>query len=134
MNNIQLSQEFDKITKLDNSLNIVCALSKLKKQYKKSDFFKQTHLSINRAYMIYLSDGLIALYKFLHSPVFKALGSGKAEELSDLVETYLSEFDYTKLDGLFDYLTAKFENLNLDNSQLFEIVKKELQNFRQNLE
>lgn len=53
MNNKELLQQFILIAKTENPLDAMVALKKLEKTYKKSDFFKQTKLSIDVAFKCY---------------------------------------------------------------------------------
>ena len=53
MNNEELLQQFTLIAKTENPLDAIVALKKLEKTYKKSDFFKQTKLSIDVAFKCY---------------------------------------------------------------------------------
>lgn len=53
MNNEELLQQFTLVAKTENPLDAIVALKKLKKVYKKSDFFKQTKLSIDVAFKCY---------------------------------------------------------------------------------
>lgn len=133
MTNNELYQKFKEISQLETSLDIACELKNFNKAYKKSDFYKQTKMPIQEAYKIYLSDTWVQFSRIIHQPVFKALAHGNLAELAVQLEEFLSTFDYTKLDGLFIYLSDKFSSLNIDREQLEAVVHTELQSFKESL-
>lgn len=134
MNNQQLYERFSLISKQANSLDIACELKKINKEYKKSSFYKQTRLSIDKAYKIFLADGYVQVIRFLQQPIIQAMIKGDLGELAMQLEEFMSVFDYTKLDGLFVYLADKFENLNIDREKLEQLVRTEIQTLKSSLQ
>ena len=53
MNNDKLLLQFKTIAKIGNPFDVVLALKRMNKEYKKSEFYKQTHLNIYKAYEIF---------------------------------------------------------------------------------
>lgn len=133
MNNQELFSKFTEISKTNNSLDLYCELKKMERQYKKSNFYKQTKLNIVNAYKIFTMDGFIKINNLLHNSLISALANNDLAELSMLLEDFLSMFDYNKLDGLFIYIKNKLENLNLDSNSAIEELKKELNSFKSSL-
>lgn len=133
MNNQELFKQFADISKTSNSLDLFCELKKIEKQYKKSDFYKQTKLNIINAYKIFAMDGFIRLNNILHNPLILALSKHDMAELSMLLEDFITMFDFNKLDGLFEYIRNKLESLNLDSTGAVDELKKELNSFKSSL-
>lgn len=58
MNNLQLKELFDSILSLPTSFDRILKLQQIKKQYRASDFFKQTHMPIYKAYELFIKDSI----------------------------------------------------------------------------
>lgn len=63
MTNQELAQEFLRISNIENAFDRVIELKKFKKYYKKSDFYKQTHFSIDKAFSIFSNVNVV---DFIH--------------------------------------------------------------------
>lgn len=61
MNNIELELKFKEILSKSNTLDSMIELKKIKKEYKKSDFYKETKLPINKAFKLYNSIKVAAI-------------------------------------------------------------------------
>ena len=66
MNNTELLTQFHVIAGKSNIFDICCELKKFNKQYKKSEFYKQTKLPINSAYKIFVESRGLAMYNKLN--------------------------------------------------------------------
>jgi hypothetical protein len=133
MNNKELMKLFQSISKSGNCFDRELAMRKAKKEYKKSEFYKQTHMSMAKAYLLYLMNPADALITLLNSHVVQELCHGNIAALLVELEDFLENFDYTKLDGLFAYIEEKINTLNIDSSNLQIILDKAVKDFQESL-
>ena len=117
MNNAELVTLFTTINKTTNCFDRELKLRQARKEYKKSDFYKNTHYSIHRAYYLFNLNWLNTLSAFVNSPAFEALARGNKAVFAAEIEQLLTSFDYSKLDGIFEYLAQHFEKLVSDNGE-----------------
>ena len=128
MDNIVLFEKFKEIGKISNCFDRELALKAFKKEYKKSQFYKKTHYSVNKAYYLVMSNVLSNISIGLQSDFMLALTSGNYGKILSIIESTIEEFDYTCLDNFFEYLQKGFEELitdnNLSQETLNELTKK----------
>lgn len=110
MNNKELSKKFDKIDELDNSLDIIAALTKLKKEYKSSDFYKTTRFSVYKAYELYHKNDLISV-------VGKLKTLSNAEKLSQFIQKVVDGLAPDTFQNLVDKISDMFNPGDLQPQQ-----------------
>ena len=118
MTNEQLVELFQRINKTTNCFDREIQLKKATKEYKKSEFYKQTHYSIRRAFNLYTMNGLNTLTALLNSSLLQNMMRGNKAALAVEFEELLDHFDTTKLDRIFEYLSKHFSDLALGNEEL----------------
>lgn len=111
MTNFELELEFEKVFNTLDCFDSYIKLKQLKKIYKKSDFYKQTHLPINKAYQLYLKNNIINIMKFF-------LRLNNTEEVGNMISNYINNIDPDIIYNFFNKI-----------SELFSVDQlKELQN------
>ena len=118
MNNKELFSFFQEIDKAGNCFDKEIALRKADKEYRKSDFFKQTRYSIHNAYNVYSLNALSSVVAFINSRPVQNLLKGDYAAIQVELENLIEGIDYTKLDGFFAYLEEKIQYLLKDNDKL----------------
>ena len=119
MTNLELEREFQNIMTLDNSFNRLFAINALKKDYKKSEFYKSTKLDIFSAYELFVKDVLVY-------GIFKIKSFLTPERLGD----YLTDLaDNIQPDAIEKLTNSIIESLKLDDimsstQELGEIVQR----------
>lgn len=116
MDNIVLFEKFKEIGKISNCFDRELALKAFNKEYKKSQFYKQTHYSVHKAYYLVISNVFNSISMFMQSDLMLALTHGDYGKILSIAESTFEEFDYTCLDNFFEYLTKGFETLLNDNN------------------
>ena len=116
MDNQQLMSLFQEIYKQKNCFDQLELLKKYNKQYKKSSFYKNTRMSINKAYIMFQANGLLKLIGFLNSPMIQDIFEGDTMLLRIQIQEFLMNFDTSSLDPILDYITDKISNLAMDAS------------------
>lgn len=124
MNNQELVTLFRQINKLDNCFDREIALKQAKKQYKKSQFYKQTHYSIYRAYTIFSLNGINTLSALLNSQIVSDLARGNIAGLQAGIEQFVETFDLEVFNNLFTKIADKLTSMQGDT----ESLKNDLQN------
>lgn len=112
MNNIELEAKFKTISQINNSLDAIIELNKLKKEYKKSDFYKITKLSIFKAYKMSLEFRLAYIIDKVHS-------ISNMEDLAIRINELIDNIDEDTLNSFAE----KLSNI-MSISQLEEYNKK----------
>lgn len=134
MNNEQLFQLFQSIDKHTNCFDRAIALKKAKKEYKRSDFYKQTHYSIQVAYKIYNANAINTISAFLNSRVVQCLSRGNYAALQVELEEFIGGIDLTKLDYILDYIGMKLDSLVENKDQVQNKLEEMLNNFQSSLQ
>ena len=133
MNNQELFNLFQSIQKQSNCFDRAIALKNAKKAYKKSNFYKTTHYPITKAYSIFMFNSIEVLIKILNSDIINELSSGNFVALQKRLEVFIEDFDVSVLDDIFDYITNKINNLEIDNSNLQIKLDNIVQEFQKSL-
>lgn len=115
MNNQELYLKFIEIASC-NPFDAYCKLKDFKKEYKKSDFYKTTHLPLNKAYEYASKTIFVQLYTKLQEITDV---SSWVEKINDFIE----DLDGDTIQGLVDKISSSFNFTNLD------MEKGELRNF-----
>lgn len=110
MTNFELQLEFEKIFKLSNCFDAYIQLKQLNKLYKKSEFYKQTRLSIKRAYNLFIQDKIKQIITFLHL-------IRNPEQVGDLITEYIDNIDSETIGGLIDKISSMLDINNLKQLQ-----------------
>ena len=118
MNNEELVGLFQRINKMSNCFDRELELRKAKKVYKKSDFYKQTHYSIYKAFTLFNLNAFNTVSAFLNSSMIQSLLRGNKTAFVVELEQLLDGFDYTKLDAMFKYFSDNLTALVGENGQL----------------
>lgn len=115
MNNQELYLKFIEIASC-NPFDAYCKLKDFKKEYKKSDFYKATHMPLNKA------------YEYASKTIFVQLYT-KLQEITDVsswvdkINDFIEDLDGDTIQGLMDKISSSFNFANLD------MEKGELRNF-----
>ena len=133
MTNQELVQLFREINKHENCFDREIALKQAKKRYKKSQFYKQTHYSIQRAYLIFNFNGLHTLSTLLNSKTFNDLARGDIASLQAGIETFIETFDMTAFNNVFASIGEKLSSMSGDATELTATLQNILQGFQSNL-
>lgn len=131
MNNQELLQLFKDINKYSNCFDRELALKKMKKQYKKSQFYKQTRYSIHKAYILFCANGFNTLSALLNSTIVSDLVRSDTADLQARLETFIEGIDLSVFDSLLDKIGEKIMGMELNTDQLqtnFIDAYKEFQN------
>lgn len=122
MNNTELYDKFYRISLL-NVFDAVIELKKFKKEYKKSDFYKATKISLLKAYDIFNKSILNEL-----SSLIRELSD--SSRLSSKLTEVLNDIDSETIQDLFDKIINVF-NINELNEHKGELtgLLNQLKNF-----
>lgn len=115
MNNIELEAQFKVISQLNNSLDAIVELKKLNKEYKKSDFYKMTKMSIYDAYKASLNFKLSKIIMRIHS-------FSNVEDLSLFINELINNIDEDTLNIFLEKLS------NVLSMSEIEKYSKQLEN------
>ena len=133
MDNNELTSLFQEIDKNDNCFDKAIALKNAKKQYKQSAFYKQTRMSIYKAYKIYQSNSILVLSALLNNPIISSLVRGDTLLLRLEIENLMADFDTSKLDNVFNYIEEKINNLDIDTTRVSVELQGLIKEFKNSL-
>ena len=133
MDNNELTSLFQEIDKNDNCFDKAIALKNAKKQYKQSAFYKQTRISIYKAYKIYQSNSILVLSALLNNPIISSLVRGDTLLLRLEIENLMADFDTSKLDNVFNYIEEKINNLDIDTTRVSVELQGLIKEFKNSL-
>ena len=125
MNNAELFQLFLNIQReSENLFDVTLKLKQVRKQYRKSEFYRSTHMSIDKAYEMFVANTIHEIIKFVNKDSIMQLIRGDFTLLREEFETLVENFDYSLLDGIFDKLEEKIEEFDIASLQesLDEVV------------
>lgn len=114
MNNKELSERFDRIDELDNSFDSIVALKQFNKDYKHSDFYKLTKMSVFKAYELYHKMDLITVINKVKNLV-------NPTKLSQFLQQTVDQLEPDTIQNFFDKIGEVFD------VQALEPQKQELQ-------
>lgn len=119
MTNFELELKFENIFRLQDCFDSFLALKQLKKEYKKTDFYKQSHLPIEKAYSLYIKSKGIGILRFLTK-------LENSEEVGNLISDYIDHIDPDIIWGFFNKISEIFdpEQLKILQKQLNESYNK----------
>ena len=112
MNNEQLLAEFRQISTRPNVLEKQLALKEFKKEYRKSDYFRATHMRLKKAFALYELDRIPAFLNQAHILLDSDYLATKINEvlegvdLSLAVNKLLTLLNYDKLQEIMNEFTA----------------------------
>lgn len=127
MNTETLFNWFRDISQGKNSLEIFEELTKNKKEYKNSDFYKNTHLSIYKAYEIYVKNTENTIVQLVNGEIVQDLLKGKTSSLALLLEQLMDQIDFEKIDNIIDRAADRLYGIAENNTALKDAIVKELQ-------
>ena len=110
MTNFELELEFEQIFKNDDCFDAFLALKALKKKYKKSDFYKQTHLSLNKAYSLYIKQKTLNILNFINK--FTSIN-----DVGELLTGYIDAIDKDTIDNVVEKINEIFNTEQLRKLQ-----------------
>ena len=131
MNNTELLELFRAIDNEDNCFDRELALRKIKKLYKKSEFYKQTRYSLHRAYLLYSLGAFNNITKLLNSEFITQLCHGDMQYLQAKFEDFIDGIDAEKIEKIFHKIATELENfamLDTNMQNTLEGVIKDFQN------
>ena len=119
MNNIELEAQFKVISQLNNSLDAIVELKKLNKEYKKSDFYKMTKMSIYDAYKASLNFKLSKIIMRIHS-------FSNVEDLSLFINELINNIDEDTLNIFLEKLSNVLSMSEIEkySKQLEDSIEK----------
>ena len=126
MNTETLFNWFRDISQGKNSLEIFEELTKNKKEYKSSDFYKNTHLSIYKAYEIYIKNTENTIVQLINGEIVQDLLKGKTSSLALLLEQLMGQIDFEKIDNIIDMAADRLYGIAENNTALKDAIVKEL--------
>ena len=126
MNTETLFNWFRDISQGKNSLEIFEELTKNKKEYKSSDFYKNTHLSIYKAYEIYIKNTENTIVQLVNGEIVQDLLKGKTSSLALLLEQLMDQIDFEKIDNIIDRAADRLYGIAENNTALKDAIVKEL--------
>ena len=128
MNNSELFELFRTIDAQKNCFDRFLMLKKYRKEYRTSDFYKQTRCSIFKAYKIYQTNALHAITAFINGPVVASLLHGDLIPLQLAAYNFFDSFDMEHLDKIFAYFENKLNEIQIDSmsmgTELRELMKE----------
>jgi replicative DNA helicase len=126
MNNELLFQRFKGISELKNPFDQLCALKQFKKEYKHSDFYKSTRLSIYKTYELFcktqyttliatiqellsedqLSEFINGVFETIHLDVLinNMLRSINYDQLAELIQDLIPDLDIKQIEQITQQL------------------------------
>ena len=119
MDNIQLTELFNSVLELDNSFDRMLKLKSSAKQYKTSQFYKATRMSIYDAYELFVKDSIAT--EAMHIKRF-ASAEFVGEYITDLLDHISPDAVENLLDQIIDSLRVN-ELLN-ESAKIGEQLKK----------
>lgn len=122
MDNKQLVELFNSIITNKNSFDRLLQLKSIKKEYKKSEFYKKTHLSLLKAYEWFVKDSLsteaMTIKRFTDS---QYLG----EFLTDLLDNIAPDAVETFVDRIINALnTTELINASTELGEQIQSLKR----------
>lgn len=105
MDNIQLTELFNSVLELDNSFDRILKLKSSAKQYKTSQFYKATRMSIYDAYELFVKDSIAT--EAMHIKRF-----ANAEFVGEYVTNLLDNISPDAIENLVDRF---IESLNVND-------------------
>lgn len=101
MNNTTLFNKLKSIAKLSNPLDAYLELKKLQKDYRKSNFYKQTRMPLKQVYKMVVLNGFKQIIDFidkLQDPI----------QVGNLITEYIDSISTESIDELFGKLDNVF--------------------------
>lgn len=133
MNNTELFELFRSISKESNCFDREIALKKLKKQYKKSYFYKQTKYSLHKAYIIYCLGAFSNITTLLNSELVTQICHGDMQYLQAKFEEFLDGVDVSKIEDIINKFSSQVESLVLNNGGLQKELEGVIKSFQNSL-
>lgn len=106
MTNEEIQQKLDEILLLTNTCDVIIALQDFNKEYKKSDFYKQTKMSLN---------DLLIMNKNL-----KPINIGKTFKE---IQTQINELNLDNLNKVLDDFIESFQLSNIDLKETLKMFE-----------
>ena len=117
MNNTTLFDKLKSIARISNPLDAYLELKKLQKDYRKSDFYKQTRMPLKQVYKMVVLNGLKQVIDFvdkLQDPI----------QVGNLITEYIDSISTESIDELFGKLDTVFNIKDL--KEVGEDLKKSI--------
>ena len=118
MNNHELYLKFIEIAS-HNPFDAYCKLKELKKEYKKSDFYKTTHMPLYKAYEYANKHFFIQVY-------FKIQEVMDINSWSSKINSFLDDLDENAMQGLIEKISKTFnlDNLDFEKGELRDLLNQ----------
>lgn len=133
MNNTELQQFFKDILDIDNCFDRVIELKRKNKEYKKSQFYKQTKISIHKAFTLFKLEFFNDIVKIINSPILNTIKTCDLDKLKDIIENFLSDIDPETYSELLDTIISKFMALDIKEAQSLNELKNVIRDFNLSL-
>ena len=134
MTNTEIKEMLAKANKMD-CLERTVFFKQQKKQYKKSQFYKTTHTSLQKLYLMYCLEGLNSISRFGNSVLFTEFSKGNYAILGTVITDVIAGIDTETIketiDELLDYIVDNIQKIDLPALQ--NEFKTILSNFKESL-
>ena len=134
MTNLEIKEMLAKANNMD-CLERTIFFKQQKKIYKKSQFYKSTHTSLQKLYLMYCLEGLNSISRLGNSVLFTEFSKGNYAILGSVITDIITGVDMETLketvDELMDYVVDNIQNIDLPTLQ--NEFKTILSNFKESL-
>lgn len=107
MTNKELEKKVKELLAIQNYFDFILAAKKFNKEYKKSDFYKQTHLSLKKVL------GKAKIYYFL-----------QMDDLFSRVQDKLDELNFDNVNNVINQIADVFGQENADITKAISTLKE----------
>lgn len=106
MNNQELETKIKEIIAIENMFDMILAAKDFEKEYKESDFFKKTKISL-----LDIIKNAKMYYSFSYSGILEK------------IQSLINDLDFNKVNSLLDQIGSVFEQENNDTMAMFTELK-----------
>lgn len=110
MTNFELELAFQKVFENKDCFDNYLSLLNLKKEYKKTSFYKQTRMPLQKAYNLFVLNKFYKIINFLAS-------LDNTEYIGNLITEYINNIDQDTLNSFLDRILNNFDPSNLKDIQ-----------------
>ena len=117
MNNKELFERFSQITQ-NNPFDTAMELKNLRKEYRKSDFYKATRMPLHKAYKMYVETSMVRIFSEICSFL-------NLDTLKQKANNFLLGIDVGSIEHFFDVIKEKFnlESLQNETGELKDLIE-----------
>jgi len=120
MTNLEIKEMLAKANNMD-CLERTVFLKQQKKNYKKSQFYKTTHMSLQKLYLAYCLEGLTAISRMGNSTLFSEFSKGNYGILGSVITDIILSIDEESIKDLIEnfstYIAEQMQEVELPDLQ-----------------